>query len=86
MIKSTLLTLFMALLFTGCVERGHHVIVPTQQSSVLTNTTDTDQVNTISLQEVTGETIVNDESNIEDSTQNNIAGILIIIIGIIILL
>ncbi len=86
MIKYTILPFLIALLFTGCVDRGHHIVVPTQQSTINTNNIDTKQIN--NFQNISSE-VGNIEANnttINNDIQNNIAGIFIIIIGIMIFL
>jgi hypothetical protein len=83
MIKHSIFFLLTLFLFTGCVERGHNITPTTVQHTIV----QTDISNKNEMKNITKATekvicIEEEESTTDDSLQNTISGILILVIGI----
>ncbi len=84
MIKHSIFFLLITFLFTGCAERGHTIEpTPAKQSIVKTNSSKVKESQRATQKVISIEA---EEDQVDDSTQNTIAGILVFIIGIMVLL
>ncbi|WP_295418768.1 hypothetical protein [Sulfurovum sp.] len=83
MIKHTLFFLLVTLFFTGCAERSYYMH-PTPVQKNVAKSTQPASTNAKEAQQATTKVIDVDteESSVDDTTKNTIAGVLVFIIGI----